>query len=145
MWFQGVNPGANQLFFGHKTHLDIEIWSIEINILYILVCFMSKSHGGQNGSWSIGYDAFNLINVFWAYAESFSHFGQDILHQDSTCPPSIHLESWRTVWFLTNSQWMLFGLQLYLQHVQEISSNSNMNPVKTNYPRSLTLEAWMTG
>ena len=90
------------------------------------------SLGGQVGSWTIGYDCFKLTNVFGAYAESFSHFGQDLLSQDSTCPPSINLESWRTGWFLTHSQGVLFSLQLYLQHVLKISFISDMNnPFKT--------------
>ena len=78
-----------------------------------------------------------------SFTESFINSQHQKACQDSIYPPSLFLETWRTVMFLMKLDIML-GYPIYPKEaLVKVSSRSNIK--KLSYPPSLFLESWRTG
>ena len=62
---------------------------------------------------TIGIGVNMLRYVFWANTVSFINFWLEKVHQDSLCPPSPTLESWRIGWFLIPLELVSICLEMY--------------------------------
>ena len=66
--------------------------------------------------------AFNKFrNVLWTISASFINFSPEKVHQDSLCPRSLTLESWRTGWFLRPLKLLSIGLEMYSELFLQVS------------------------
>ena len=70
----------------------------------------SWSLGGHGGSWHPSCGVKRSMLVPRMFGENFMKIGALKGHQDSTCPPSVLLESWRTWMFLRHLELVSKGL-----------------------------------
>ena len=83
-----------------------------------------------------------LRYVLWSNTVNFINFWVEKVHQDSLCPRSPTLESWRTCWFLIPLTLVSMFLEMYSKHILKVSFNSDMhNTFKTHY----FLYVWLWG
>merc|ERR1711978_818558 len=81
---------------------------------------------------------------FRSFGESFIKIQYQEPYQDSTCPLSLFLESWRTWWFLINLEVVSDDRYHPLKASVKVSSRSNIrNSVKT--PNVLQVSSWSLG
>ena len=82
--------------------------------------------------------------TFRSFCESFIKIQYQKPCQDSTCPPSLFLESWRTWWFLMNLEVVSYDRDHTSEVFVKVSSRSNIrNLVKT--PPVLQVSPWSLG
>ena len=68
--------------------------------------------------------AFNMFkNVFWTISASLIKFCPEKVHQDSPCPQSLTLESWRTGWFLRPLKLLSICSKMYSELFLQVSSS----------------------
>ena len=79
--------------------------------------------------------AFNMFkNVFWTISASFIKFCPEKVHQDSPCPRSLTLESWRTGWFLRPLKLLLICSKMFSELFLQVSSSFTIEKsIKTLY------------
>ena len=83
-----------------------------------------------------------LRYVLWSNTVNFINFWVEKVHQDSLCPRSPTLESWRTGWFLIPLTLVSMFLEMHSKHILKVSFNSDMhNTFKTHY----FLYVWLWG
>ena len=85
-----------------------------------------------------------LRYVLWSNTVNFINFWVEKVHQDSLCPRSPTLESWRTGWFLIPLTLVSICLDMYYEAILWISSTYEWKKsIKTPYV--LEVQPWSLG
>ena len=128
-WYQ---PTCVAMYYKLKLRVSFTSDMIESIKTHPVLHVLAWSLGGQDGSWyHWQWCQYALICIM--ITVNFINFWVEKVHQDSLCPQSPTLESWRTGWFLISLTLVSIFLEMYSKHILKVSFNSDMhNTFKTH-------------